>query len=154
MNPLSAMKLLLPALFPSWNFFDVITPSPFIQFSLLKSSGQTKQEWHMFRPLPKHLSFMTMLRRIFWNSQQNETLFLLSCAEKLIENSNVQDLQFCEEEILKRISKDLHYNKYKFDMAKETYIQFRLVFVTQENTNASKNVVFISRSHSLSIHTK
>ena len=32
----NVLKLLIPALLPSWNFFDYITPSPRIQFTLLK----------------------------------------------------------------------------------------------------------------------
>ena len=30
-------KLLLPALIPSWSFFDVIAPSPRIEYALLRS---------------------------------------------------------------------------------------------------------------------
>tara|TARA_Y100000052_G_scaffold27554_2_gene36273 strand:+ start:17501 stop:17911 length:411 start_codon:yes stop_codon:yes gene_type:complete len=77
------LQLILPALIPSWNFFDVIAPSPRIEYALLTSAEDAPVHWQAFRPRPETLSALTLLRRLFWNPRWNETLFLVSCAERL-----------------------------------------------------------------------
>ena len=154
MNILSPIKFLLPALIPSWNFFDVISPSPFIQFSLLKSNSTSEPIWHEFRPLPKHISFAQMLKRMLWNSRQNESLYLLSCAEKIVSNSSIQIVRHCESEILERISNDLLQGKNNLDLTEEMLIQFRLVFVKQKGLKSHEDIAFISRVQSLTMSTE
>ncbi len=85
---LHTLKLLLPALLPSWNFFDVIAASPRIQFCLLTKENEPPPEWHEFRPRPEKLTLIQMLKRILWNPQWNESLFMVSCAERIIEHSS------------------------------------------------------------------
>ena len=36
------IRLLLPALIPSWRFFDVVAPSPRIEFVLLETAGDCR----------------------------------------------------------------------------------------------------------------
>ncbi len=83
---LSIVKLLLPALIPSWRFFDTIAPSPRIEFTLLKTADDVPENWQEFRPRPAHLSPGSMLKRLFWNPRWSETLFPVSCTELLMEN--------------------------------------------------------------------
>ena len=47
---LRPFALLLPALIPSWNFFDVIAPSPRIEIARLVSVD-TPRVWQEFAPL-------------------------------------------------------------------------------------------------------
>jgi hypothetical protein len=47
---LQTLKLLLPALIPSWRFFDTIAPSPRIEFTLLKTAQDASGAWREFRP--------------------------------------------------------------------------------------------------------
>jgi hypothetical protein len=74
---LATLKLLLPALLPSWRFFDSVGPSPRIEYLLDRRE---------FRPPPLMLPVWRMLARLVWNPQRNESLFLTSCAERLMEN--------------------------------------------------------------------
>ncbi|NOX28407.1 MAG: hypothetical protein GXP21_09550 [Gammaproteobacteria bacterium] len=134
---LNTLKLLLPALLPSWRFFDFIAPSPRIQFALLRSEDEVPNDWVLFRPRPAYLSFTQMLGRMVWNPVWNESLFMVSCAERIIE----QPTQHSEDEILKRI---------RFELAADMlgdmkYIQFRLVTVQRVEKELVEEFVFQSR---------
>lgn len=131
---LHTLKLLLPALIPSWRFFDAISPSPRIEFALLQRSDDLAKDWQEFRPRPVHLSIGGMIKRLFWNPQWNETLFLVSCAERLIENPTDHSYQ----EILKRI---------RADIKSAPYLQYRLVFVRRDGVTLQKETLFISSVH-------
>lgn len=139
------LKLLLPALFPSWRFFDVIAPSPRIQFAVLNTENESPEEWHEFRPRPAHLSFKQMLRRMLWNPRWNESLFLVSCSERLLENPT----QHSENEILNRIKADLLSNKSNEELPTATHLQFRLLLVQRQASEITQEIVFYSRMEPL-----
>lgn len=130
---LPTLKLLLPALIPSWRFFDVIAPSPRIEFTVLKSADDVASYWQEFRPRPAHVTIGSMIKRLFWNPQWNESLFLVSCAERMIENPTDHSYQ----EILKRIQTEI----------KAPYLQFRLVFIRREGEVLQKETLFMSSVH-------
>jgi hypothetical protein len=117
---LRPLALLLPALIPSWRFFDIIAPSPRIEYAVLPSRDATA-EWREFRPRPQRVSLPAMLGRLFWNSRWNETLFLVSCAERLVDEPTAHS----EDEIFRRIAADLA-------DAPEPWLAFRLVFVHRD----------------------
>lgn len=117
---LKAFTLLLPALIPSWRFFDVIAPSPRIEYALLASAGDTAADWREFRPRPARMSLAAMLGRLAWNPRWNETLFLVSCAERLVD----QPTAHSEDEIFRRIDADVD--------APEPWLGFRLVFLERQ----------------------
>lgn len=142
---LKTLKLLLPALFPSWRFFDVIAPSPRIQFALLNADQKSAEEWHEFRPRPAHLPFKQMLRRMLWNPRWNESLFLVSCSERLLENPT----QHSEDEILNRIKADLVANESHETLTTATHLQFRLLLVQRQASEITREVVFYSRMEPL-----
>ena len=50
---LQTLKLLLPALIPSWRFFDTIAPSPRIEFTLLKTAQDAPGDWRVTYANPK-----------------------------------------------------------------------------------------------------
>ncbi len=133
------LKLLLPAIIPSWRFFDSVTPSPRIEFTLLKTPQDVAATWQEFRPRPIHLDMETMLKRLFWNPRWNETLFLASCAERIMEN----ETEHSNQEIVKRIRADLRRDK--VNLAALPYFQFRLVFVNREETALQRHITFISQ---------
>ncbi len=144
-NPmLKTLKLLLPALIPSWNFFDIIAPSPRIEFTLLDTHMEIPTQWQEFRPRPTHIPFTTMLKRLFWNPWWNESLFLVSRAERLMANPTEHSRQ----EIANRIQADL--TQTSFDLANKSYYQFRLVFVSRHGTKLEKEVTYLSPIYSLS----
>lgn len=137
------LRLLLPVIFPSWQFFREIAPSPRIEFSLLKDP-EARPNWEEFRPTPKKLSLLETLLRIFHNPDWNETLYIRNCAEQLIVSSSLSPSGYSYEEILNRIRKDLARN----DLGSSTYLQFRLVFVSREGSEFRNDVLFTSEVHS------
>ena len=137
-NIFKTVKLLLPAIIPSWNFFDFIAPSPRIQYSLLSGENRPQTAWQEFRPRPEHVSFSQMLKRMLWNPWWNECLFLMSCAEVLVANPT----KHSEDEILKRIQADIVKDDATHDA---THVQFRLVLVERRGELLTEEIVFHSR---------
>ncbi len=144
------LQLLLPTLFPSWRFFDVIAPSPRIQFALLDSSNDSPDDWHEFRPRPAQLSFIQMLKRMFWNQHWNESLFMVSCSERLLENPT----QHSEDEILNRIAVDLMVHRKNTAPITATHLQFRLLLIQRQVSQIEQEIVFYSRIEPLPLPGK
>jgi hypothetical protein len=126
------LKLLLPALIPSWRFFDTIAPSPRIEYALLHDPHAVAA-WQEFRPRPARLSLGQMLLRIVWNPRWNESLYLVSCAERLMANPTAHS----EREIIERI-------KAEYADAARPWLQFRLVFVSRQGECIRKDITFTS----------
>lgn len=135
---LKTLKLLLPALIPSWRFFDFIVASPRVQFVLLNSAGKPLGDWQEFRPRPAQLSFGKMLQRMLWNPQWNESLFMVSCAERLLENPT----RHSEDEIFKRIQREIERTGSRPEDA--TQVQFRLLMVERRDTVLYREVDYLS----------
>ena len=134
---LKTLKLLLPALVPSWRFFDIIAPSPRIQFALLNEENGEPLNWQEFRPRPNHVPFVQMLARLFWNPHWNESLFMVSCAERLMQNPT----QHSEDEILQRILNELKQG----GSVAASHVQFRLLYIYREGDELHQVVTYHSR---------
>lgn len=80
------LHLLLPALIPSWRFFDRIGPAPRIEFAITERQDDKTPQWREVRPRPQQVSVGKMLVRLLWNRRRNEALYLVSCAERLVED--------------------------------------------------------------------
>ena len=139
---LQSLTLLWPALIPSWRFFDEIAPSPRIEYRIFADEANPPDVWQAFRPRPAHVSLLTMLKRMFWNPRLNETLFLVSCAERLVQNPTSHS----EDEIFKRIAADLLRDECGDQML--PYLQFRLVFVARNGQEHERHVAYLSTSRS------
>lgn len=97
---LDALSRLLPALLPSWKFFDTIGPSPRVDYALLAATQPLADaDWHEFRPRPARLGLPQMLLRLCWNPVGNETLYVVRCAERLLEGER----GFVEAELRRRL---------------------------------------------------
>lgn len=138
---LQTLKLLLPALFPSWRFFDAIAPSPRVEICLLQTKQDTPRPWAEFRPRPTYLPISHMIKRMFWNPRWNESLFLVSCCERFVET----EAEIHSREILSRISADLQ----KQNAATAPFLQFRLVYVSRVGAEIQKEILYTSPIHSL-----
>ena len=138
MKCINTLKLLIPALIPSWNFFDLISPSPRIQFSLLKEENDLNTNWQEFHPRPNHLSFLQMIKRMLWNPAWNESLYLVSCAERIIDAYTPHS----EDEILTRIESSL---KRETDTLTTTHLQFQIIVVQRNEKQLQETVGFKSR---------
>ena len=142
---LNLFKLLLPALIPSWNFFDIIAPSPRIQFALLTCAEQDPKRWHEFRPRPARVALTTMLIRLFYNAAWNESLFMASCAERLMQHPTQPLAKHSEEEIIKRIKHHLTKNNSLVETNIATHLQFRLAFVQRHGSHLEQAVTYYSK---------
>jgi hypothetical protein len=132
---LAPLKLLLPALIPSWNFFDVIAPAPRVEYALLASPGDTTGTWREFRPRPEQVSLATLLKRLVWNPRWNQTLFVMSCAERLAEDRTPAH---SEAELFKRIAADLAVEPQD---PGRPWLCFRLVFVSRDGEALTEEVM-------------
>lgn len=140
---LDVVRLLLPALFPSWRFFDVIAPSPRIEVALFSDAGDEGGDWRDCRPRPERVDLRHCLTSLFWNARWNETLYLATCAERLMQNPT----EHSSREIRRRLRADL----LRADRLRETggapegpLFRFRLVFVSRENGGLRRDVAFVS----------
>lgn len=135
---LNTLKLLLPALIPSWRFFEVVAASPRIEIATLQTKQTKPSRWTEVRPKPTCVPVRTMLKRLFWNPYRNESLFLVSCAERMLENPT----DHSQQEILKRVITDLERDPAKAPLP--PYLQFRLVFVSRNKTRLQRRVRYTS----------
>ena len=139
---LRVFKLLLPALFPSWRFFDVIAPSPRIEIAFVETPEGEGMAWRPVRPPPQRLSASALVSRLFWNPWWNETLFMASCAERLIQNPTEHSSQ----EISRRIGADLAASSPKGEERRD-FFRFRLVFVSRHEGELRRDVTFLSPAY-------
>ena len=124
------LSLFLPVVIPSWRFFDVIAPSPRIEVAVFED--EEVRRWEEFRPRPQRLSVRQLLGRLVWNPGWNESLFLMSCAERLMQGE--EEEAFAREEIFRRIQR--HQGPGQGPLQP---IQFRLVFHMRD-ANAAEEV--------------
>lgn len=83
------LDYLLPALLPSWRFFNDIGPSPRLEFCVLLHAGDSPLRWQPLRPPPQHITVAAQLRRLVWNPHGNEALYLLSSSEKILQRQSI-----------------------------------------------------------------
>lgn len=129
----NALSLALPVLIPSWRFFKTIEPSPRVQWATLAHHKDTANDWQDFRPKPQHMRATEMLRRLFWNPDRNEALFVVSLAERIAQDASAHSIQ----EIERRIRQDIPKGTGQF-------LQFRLVFVHRDEDRLVQDVLFTS----------
>lgn len=117
-----ALSLLLPVLVPSWRFFAVVAPSPRIEVAMGAGPSDASLAWQEFRPRPAQISNWESARRLFWNPDWNETLYLTACAERFLADGSASHLEY----IVGRVRADLLDNHAP---GSSRYFQIRLVAV-------------------------
>ncbi len=133
---LRVISLLLPALIPSWRFFKTVAPSPRVEYRVIGGAGA--RDWQEDRPRPRDISVAALLWRMVWNPDWNEQLFLVSCAERMIEEPSQHSL----DEILTRVARLLPVG--------QGLLQIRLVFISREGDALVKTVEYESEPVPLS----
>jgi hypothetical protein len=131
------LSFTLPVLFPSWQFFKTVEPSPRVQWALLSGSETSAVEWREFRSPPLTMSLFQMVLRLFWNPHWNDALFVVSCAERIQQSPDPHSIN----EIRRRVLSDLQ--KLPIDTAGKL-LQFRLIFVHRGDAGLVHEVVFLS----------
>lgn len=106
---------------------------------------QDQKQWQEFRPRPQNLTFMQMAKRMVWNPWWNETLFITSCAERLIKDEQEYGVHSTAE-IISRIRQDVEKGDFAPDAHnhKSKFFQFRLIFVSRQNVQLEKHILFTS----------
>ena len=131
------LSLILPVLIPSWRFFKAIEPSPRVQWSFLSDVDSHARDWQDFRPRPLAVTPLQMLGRLFWNPAWNDTLFVVSCAERIEQQPTDHSIT----EIARRIQADIEQSQVD---ASAQFFRFRLVFVHRDGTGLVEDIVFLS----------
>lgn len=130
----TAFKLLLPALIPSWAFFKAVEPSPRIEWRCIKTPKDDTPRWQEFRPRPTHQTPLAILGRLLWNPTWNETLFMVSLAERLMLAPSAHST----DEIYVRLATEL--DRLTPTKAQLPYLQFRLNFVSRDENGLSQAI--------------
>ncbi|MFW8634253.1 hypothetical protein [Cribrihabitans pelagius] len=143
----SLLSLLLPALLPSWRFFKTVEPSPRLEWALLPGAEQPAETWQEFRPRPQRIGPFRMALRLLWNPRGNETLFLVSCAERLTANPSAHTAN----EIHSRIAAELQRHPPPGSALPSAlpYLQFRLVFHDRQEGALVRAVTYVSEPRRL-----
>ena len=84
----TGVRLLGPVLVPSWRFFDVVGPSPRIEYGFQLTADVAPACWHRLEFAPLAVSLTQMLLRLFFNAQRNDMLYLVSCCERVLEGAS------------------------------------------------------------------
>jgi hypothetical protein len=105
--PFTGLRLLLPALVPSWRFFDAVGASPRVEYALLPGPDPFGAAWAQARPRVARLGLRAMLLRLVWNPDWTESLFLVSLCERLMQASGAGTVEHSERELLLRVARGL-----------------------------------------------
>lgn len=132
--------LLLPALMPSWRFFESIAPSPRIEYCLTNQDDSKNEAWVRFDPRPEHVGFLQGLRRLAYNPAWADYLYASSCAERLIINPTMHS----EHMIIRRLKSAV-----SVETIEQNYLQFRLVFISHEDNEIKETILYYSQKHAL-----
>ena len=130
------LTLLLPALIPSWRFFQTVEASPCVQWTVDPAGSDVN--WQGFDLRPDRITPWGMLVGLFWNPERNEALFLVTCAERIAEAPTDHALG----ELRHRVRAGLI--RHGIAAAGLHALRFRLVFVERQGTDLIEQVVFES----------
>ncbi|NQY79075.1 MAG: hypothetical protein HRT47_02065 [Candidatus Caenarcaniphilales bacterium] len=133
---IKTLKLLLPILLPSWQFFKEIAPSPRIEFRLLSSPNENIN-WQEFRPRPRKISLLSNILRFFYNAEWNETMYMINCAESLI----IEPSQHADTEIKMRIKKYLITSGSSLE---NKFLEFRIIFINRKASDLETHILYES----------
>lgn len=135
---------ILPALIPSWRFFDFIRPSPRIEIALSSRPDEKAPIWTELRPRPPRLSIRQTLARLLWNPHWNELLYLTTCTEQFLDHqSDEQKLR-----LLDRITELVRNDR---ALARgHDFLRLRLIVMRREQGRIVRKVAFVSEPVRLS----
>lgn len=129
--------LILPALIPSWRFFETVEASPRIEWTLLATAREEPTHWRSFRPRPETIPPFHMLGRLLWNPSGNEALYMVSCAERIALTACSHSIREITSRILDDIAQLPLNTCFKL-------MQFRLIFVSRDASGPTRETVFVS----------
>ena len=140
------LQLLLPALIPSWRFFDRIGPAPRIEFALCETADDTRLRWQEVRPRPDHLAAGSLFARLFWNPRWNEFLYLVSCAERLLDAPSPGRVTALWTRVAHVVRSD---RTAAHSITHASHLRVRIVTVMREHDRVVRHVPFVSDAYRL-----
>ena len=142
---LKSLKLLLPILAPSWQFFKEIAPSPRIEYKL-ENNKTLEANWVELTARPEKISLLNNLKRLFYNAEWNEYMFMINSAESLIIEASEEK----EKDLLDRIIKYLL--EKNIDLTNQE-LKFRLVFINRKNKELKQHILYESKTVRFEVET-
>ena len=133
----NVLKLLLPGLIPSWEFFKAVEPSPRVHWRVLHHLNGAAPAWQEYQPRPNRISLGTVIFRLFWNPRWNEALYLVSLAERLTLDPTAHSTDEIQRHLL---AEAVSTGKHPHD----AYLQFQLAFVCEEDRGIVQTITHIS----------
>lgn len=71
------LGLFLPALFPSWRFFETIGASPWVEV-------EVRGVWTPAIAVPRRMGAAGLIASLLWNPTRAEALYLVALAERVV----------------------------------------------------------------------
>jgi hypothetical protein len=144
---LATLKLVVPALLPSWRFFAYVGPSPRIEYACLSDLAATPGTWRELRPRPEKISLGAMLRHLFWNPDWNESLYLVTCCERFLADLG----EHWRTEIMHRVLQTVGSNASNLGSTPARYAIFRIVLIERRGAVLVTEVVYVSPPASVAL---
>lgn len=130
----SPLALVLPILLPSWRFFKTIEPSPRVEWAVIQTAPNVPSQWIPLYPSPTRISLPRLLWRMLWNPVRNDALFMVSCAERLIDEVTPHSIA----EIRARVRHAAG------SAPRDRLARFRLIFIDRDGTTLKREVLYLS----------
>ena len=150
------LRMVIPVLVPSWRFFDSIGPSPRLEYQWQAPDApeDPAQAWTPWVLTPARVGVGTMFARLLFNAARNETLYLLACCERLVDDAS----HHAEQEIAARLAAHLGEERLAAHLGEERLaahlknerlaapglVRFRIVEVYPEAGQLQRQVAFVS----------
>ena len=144
----SLLSSLLPALFPSWRFFDRIGPAPQVEYAWGATAADAGHTWRALRQEPLRVLLPELLASLVWNPDRNESLFLVSYAERLLDDPTP-----ARAELLWTRAADLACRARRANddalPGPAGYLRVRIVEVTRDGDRLARDVMYVSEARPL-----
>ncbi|WP_148087098.1 hypothetical protein [Pacificibacter maritimus] len=98
----------------------------------------TNADWQEFRPRATQLTSSAVIKRLLWNPHWNETLFLVTCAERLISAPSQHSIDEINTRLLRQLTATPR------PPAPSQYLYFRLAFWERQGIELTKTIEYVS----------
>jgi hypothetical protein len=139
--PFTGLRLLLPAIIPSWRFFDAVAASPRVDYAITPAPDTPNPAWAEYAPRPARVTPGAMARRMVWNAPWNEALYLVSLSERLIQHIDAHTTRHSERELLIRVARGLN--------GCEGYLTLRIRLERRVGERVQSHIAHVTPPHAI-----
>ena len=129
--------LLLPAVIPSWRFFDEIAPSPRLEYAVFDDMDKETYNWRELQLNDDKISIIDLIKRLFYNSARNHSLYIMSLSERIAG----EDCAHAKKEVLRIVKLKL---QQLYGSPEARFFRYRLVFKLRVGSKIERHVYFMS----------